>query len=345
MRVVGARAPDAAPTGGDTPMIFAVMMVRNEADILRVNLLYHLASGIDHILAIDNGSTDGTADILDEFAATRRVHVFSRPGPFYQADATTEFAREAFLRGARWVLPIDADEFWHVPGGRLRDILDDSADVGALEADVVNFVQQREQDVLTPHALLTMTRRVPAPVGGSGEAAELVESGYISFVECRYPPKYVSRATIAMRMGQGNHSACATGGPVRKTSAIVCLHAPLRARAGLEVGKIQPGRKADEVDDYLRACWHLRRWRRLVDEGGIDAEWAANSYREDCLDVHGARHWLVIDTTLRDVVSPWDGAMVGGARNVSRARSKSSAGRREPPRSWIRSPPRPSSIA
>ena len=59
-----------APAGVDTHMIFAVMMVRNERDILPVNLRYHLESGIDHILVADNGSTDGTAAILEEFAAT-----------------------------------------------------------------------------------------------------------------------------------------------------------------------------------------------------------------------------------------------------------------------------------
>ena len=86
-------------------MIFAVMMVRNEADIIRINLLHHLASGIDHLLVVDNGSTDGTAAVLKEFSETKRVHVFSRPGAFHQAETTTEFAREAFLRGARWVVP------------------------------------------------------------------------------------------------------------------------------------------------------------------------------------------------------------------------------------------------
>lgn len=285
-------------------MICAVMMVRNEADILRLNLLYHLACGIDQILIIDNGSTDGTAAILQEFAPTRRVHVFSRPGPFRQADTTTEFAREAFLRGARWVVPIDADEFWHVPGGRLRDVLDDAAAAGALEVEVVNFVQRREQEVLDPRALLTMTRRVPEPLGNSGEAPELVESGRISFVECRYPPKYLSRASIALHIGQGNHSVALTGGPILKTSAIVCLHAPLRARAALAVGKVEQGRRVEEVSHYLRQAWHVRRWRRLADEGGIDAEWAANSYRDEGLDVYGAKHPLAIDTTLRDVLAP-----------------------------------------
>jgi glycosyltransferase involved in cell wall biosynthesis len=293
-------------------MISAIMMVRNEADIVRANVLHHLAVGIDHVLVVDNGSTDGTLGILEELATTSRVHVVSRPGPFHQAETTTEFAREAFLRGARWVLPIDADEFWHVPGGRLRDVLDDAADAGALEVEVVNFVQRREQESLDTRALLTMTRRVPTPVGSSGEASELVESGRISFVECRYPPKCISRASIALQIGQGNHSVTGTDGPLRKTAAIVCLHAPLRARAALAVQKVEQGRRVEEVNHYLRQAWHVRRWRRLADEGGIDAEWAANSYRDDCLDVDGARHPLAIDARLRDLVEPWIEARVSG---------------------------------
>jgi hypothetical protein len=309
-------------------MIYGVMLVRNEADIIRVNLLHHLASGIDHILVVDNGSSDGTAGILEEFAATGRVHVTSRPGPFLQSETTTEFAREAFLRGARWVIPIDADEFWHTPHSSLRDVLDDASGAGALEIEVVNFVQRREQDVANPHALLTMTRRAPETVGTSGEAPALVESGRISFVECRYPPKYVSRASIALQVAQGNHAVASTDGPIRQSAAVVCLHAPLRARSGLEIGKAQPDRTAEEISDYLRPCWHLRRWRRLAAEGRLDAEWAANSYSEDCLDVYGARHPLDIDTRLHDVVAPWLDEAAGRTLQPSLARIE--VGRTQP---------------
>lgn len=285
-------------------MIFGVMLVRNEVDIVRINLLHHLASGVDHILVADNGSTDGTSAILEEFAETRRVHVFSRPGTFHQSETTTELAREAFLRGARWVLPIDADEFWHIPEGRLSDILDDFGDVGALEVEVVNFVQRREQQVLDPRALLTMTRRAPQPIGASGQADVLVESGRISFVECCYPPKHIVRGSIGLQVAQGNHRVGGVDGAIRKTTAIRCLHAPLRALAGL-VQKTDLGRPVEEISRYLEPCWHLRRWRRLAAAGQIGAEWAASSYFEDGLDVGGEKHPLVRDTTLSDLVMPW----------------------------------------
>ena len=292
-------------------MIFGVMMVRNEEDILRVNLLHHLALGIDHVLVVDNGSTDRTRAILEEFAGTGRVHAFSREGRFRQSDTTTEFAREAFLRGATWVVPIDADEFWDVPGGSLHDVLDDCADAGALEVEVINFVQQRSQEMFDTRALLTMTRRAPQPVGVSGEADLLVESGRVAFVECRYPPKHISRASLGLEIAMGNHSVRGTGGPTRRTARIVCLHAPLRARADLTKRKVHDGRERDEISDYMRSSWHIRRWRRLAERGDLDAEWDANSYLDDCLDVRGTRHPLVIDTRLSDIVKPWLDATPG----------------------------------
>jgi hypothetical protein len=100
-----------------------------------------------------------------------------------------------------------------------------------LEAEVVNFVQDRFQLDLVPGTLLTMTRRVPEPVGTSGEADVLVEAGSIGFVEICYPPKCVSRGSIAVQIAQGNHSVSGTYGPSQPTTAIRCLHAPLRARA------------------------------------------------------------------------------------------------------------------
>ena len=44
--------------------LYGVSMIRNEADIIRVNILYHLSIGFDRLLVVDNGSTDGTDRIL-----------------------------------------------------------------------------------------------------------------------------------------------------------------------------------------------------------------------------------------------------------------------------------------
>ena len=72
-------------------------------------------------------------------------------------------------------------------------------------------------------------------------------------------------------------------------------------------------RQDEEIADYLEQAWHLRRWRRIAAEAGLDAEWDANSYRDGALDLYGTRRSLVIDTRLHDAVRPWIRAAQGEA--------------------------------
>ena len=48
--------------------LWAVMIVRNEVDILALNVLHHLSMGVDRFLIVDNGSTDGTGAVLGRLA-------------------------------------------------------------------------------------------------------------------------------------------------------------------------------------------------------------------------------------------------------------------------------------
>ena len=283
--------------------VYGLMCVRNEADLVETTIRYHLALGIDRILVIDNGSTDGTDRILCRLARDLPVRWTYCGATFLQSDLTTLLAHEAYLEGADWVVPIDADEFWWTPGRPLREVLAASGSA-VLAAAVVNFVQARDVREGGPRTLLTMIRRPVEPRGPIAEIERLVESRAIGFVEIEYPRKCVARASLAIRIGQGNHSVAFAAGEVESTGEIVCLHAPIRSRSQLDA-KAELARPAEDVEDYLKLAWHVRRWRELALQGQLDEEWDANSYREDALDVGGVRRPLAFDTTLRDAVTPF----------------------------------------
>lgn len=283
--------------------VFGLMMVRNEADILRVNLLHHFSVGIDRFLIVDNGSTDGTDRILRDFTSDGYLEWRRDDGPYRQAEITTELAREAFRQGADWVIPIDADEFWYAPDGDLRAVLEKSTS-GAIQIEVLNFIQQRDQIDATPEGLLLMTRRVPLPVGPLERVKHLVETRQNSYVEMMYSPKFISRPSEAIEIAMGNHGVTGVRGAVEVSGEIVCLHAVLRSKSVLE-SKVEQGERVAELGLAPEQGWHVRRWTRLAEEGGLDDEWRANSYAGDCLDVYGAPHAVVYDPKLRDLVAGW----------------------------------------
>ncbi len=287
--------------------IWVIGTTRNEVDLVGLNARYHLAQGVDRFLLLDNDSSDGTPDILEDLSREIPLEWAPCPGAFQQQHQLTRLAREAFERGAEWVLPVDADEFWHTSRGTLRQVLQASR-AGSLRVEMMNFAQHRDQRESTPDALLGMTRRAAAPVGTIERAEDLVESERIAYVEHVYPCKWISRSSRSLRIDWGNHAVHGGPGPAVSAPEIVCLHAPLRSFAVLQ-SKVDAGRPSGELDDYFGIAWHLRRWRRLAWEDRLEDEWRANSYADDgTLDVHGVRRPVVFDDTLQSAVQPWLGA-------------------------------------
>lgn len=280
--------------------LIGIVMARNEADVIRLSLLHHLSQGLDQVFVIDNGSTDGTIEILDQLSqADPRVAWRSDAGPYKQSAALTELAREAFRMGADWVVPFDADEFWWVRRGNLRTKLE-STTAGAISAPVINFVQHRDQRQPNEAGLLTMTRRPPRPIDPN---QAWVESGQVGFIELRYPPKWVFRPTAETVVEAGNHAVSGIAGIRAEGSGLACLHAPLRSRACLE-RKAEYGVRALQSGSPPEYSWHLKRWARLRDAGELDRDWAANSYAGTSLDVSGSERPMEVDFRLRDAIVP-----------------------------------------
>jgi hypothetical protein len=286
--------------------IAAVMLARDEDDILAINLRHHLPL-VDHLFVIDNGSSDGTPRVLRDFAR-RFPHLrwTTDTSPFYQSKLLTQLAHDAWEAGDEWVFSIDADEFWRTTSHRsLRAVLEDlPPDVGALEVPVTHYVQARWVERRHRRALLTMTRRAPEPVGPPESADQLVAKRHTSFVEAAYAPKLISRTGDQLSIGLGNHSADGLVGSVVPTSEVVCLHAPLRSFANL-VHRAATGDRVENEEFGRGTAWQARRWAGMTPDE-LAVEWRANSYdmRSGALDVHGFAHPLVDDELLRDTVLP-----------------------------------------
>ena len=124
-------------------MIAMTMMVRDEADIVSAMIRHHLDQGVDLFLVTDNGSVDGTREILESFSRAGSIELAHDPRHLKQQhEVVTRMSREAARRGATWVLNADADEFWmaRTPGRTIREELDDiDPAIGSFSVPVIDM--------------------------------------------------------------------------------------------------------------------------------------------------------------------------------------------------------------
>jgi len=94
--------------------IFAIMLVKNEADIVK-SVILDAKKWADRIFIMDNGSTDGTWEIIQSLADNIVVPWKQDFRPYsngLRADVFNEFRNEA-KDGDWWCFKLDADEFYY----------------------------------------------------------------------------------------------------------------------------------------------------------------------------------------------------------------------------------------
>src|SRR5881394_2910564 len=119
--------------------VIAVAMVKDEADIIQATVC-HMLTQVDQVIVADNMSTDGTRNILDSLLVLNSlpVEVVDDNDPaYYQSSKMTHLARLAYLRGADWVVPFDADELWTANGATVKETLERAeCDYGLVTAEL-----------------------------------------------------------------------------------------------------------------------------------------------------------------------------------------------------------------
>jgi hypothetical protein len=230
-----------------------ISMVRNEADVIEP-VVRHMATQVDALIVADNGSTDGTREILDQLTREMPLTVVDDPVVgYYQSEKMTALAARAALSGAVWIVPFDADEVWYAPcGARVADAL------AALPA-----FARVVQAPLYNHLCTALDE----PTGGPFERLvwRQQEPGALPKVAVRWEPGVV--------IEQGNHGVQLPGEPTEPSIGVLELrHFPIRSAEHL-ILKARQGaaayRAAPELAEDLGAHW--RAWGRILDQGGEDA--------------------------------------------------------------------------
>jgi hypothetical protein len=205
------------------------LLARDEADVIATNLEYHLAQGVDLIVATANNSEDGTYETLEHYAREGHVHLIWEPSDDYaQGPWVTRMARLAATEhGADWVMHSDADEFWWPRQGTLKEIF---------------AMVPEEYGLLYVPTNLFVPRAVEA--GSFLERMVVAEVASVMGSGRPHPPKVAHRAVADVEVAFGNHSATGTDlTPVPGWQPVEIMHFPMRSYAQYE-RKVRNGGKA-----------------------------------------------------------------------------------------------------
>ena len=223
------------------------LLVRDEEDIVADNLDFHLAQGVDEVIVTDNGSVDGTLEILRAYEARGLVRIIVEPTDDYsQGRWVTRMARMAATEHkADWVINNDADEFWWPREGTLRTLFEGlGGDVGVVVGHRTNFVPRPEDDRPYWERMTLRERESLNPVGKP------------------LPPKLAHRAHPEIVVVQGNHRIKGPDvGSEVDDGSIEILHFPMRSYAQFE-NKIIKGGRAYSLKKELPEKTG-RTWRRV----------------------------------------------------------------------------------
>lgn len=273
------------------------LMVRDEVDVVGAMLDHHLAQGVDVIIVTDNGSIDGTTELLQSYADRGLIELRHDPVHRKQQAATvTRMARDAaVVHGADWVINADADEFWlpKSPGLTLKQAFEGiPAAVRTFQASVDDMVGPPAQAGTGLQRLVYRDHRPLEVINRLG-------------IHAHPTPDAPHIGDPAVEVVQGNHyTNLEQGEPVPAGFEVEVLHFPWRSWRQFST-KVRNAGEAYERSGLTPSPNHhgMRDYRRLLG-GTLFPLYLARHPNDDEIADAAAGGLVFDDRIARSIPSP-----------------------------------------
>lgn len=238
------------------------LLVRDEIDIIRTCLDYHFAEGVDFVIATDNGSVDGTVEVLEDYREGGRLELIHEPpGDYSQWKWVTRMAQRARRgHGADWVINADADEFFFWQRGGLNEALECvGAETFALAAQRHDFVP------------IDRPGRAPVPL----EMEYRLTGSRNLFNLKPLIPKAIHRGHAEVIVEMGNHRVRGPGIPeALSPGEIEVFHYPIRSYPQFVSKAVNTGSSLEKNTELSRkVAQRPRQWYQMWKEGRLEEEY------------------------------------------------------------------------
>jgi len=283
--------------------IVMTILVKNEADIIETNIKTHAKLGVDGFVVMDNGSTDGTREILSRLQKEFEMVIVDEKGLYSQSKFMMRLAKIAKKRlGANWVINNDADEFWLPRNGlSLKENLNFNGAV--LTVQRYNMILEEGKPFVKSNYF------VENPIFYTKEKQL---SGDVSIVLTKIAPKTIVNPNGLIYLRGGNHKALHIKSfrdyfrsgydKIKRFKAIEVFHFPIRSYEQFEKN-IKNRKVLLESQKRISMGPHYRRWVELFKLGRLKEEFEKNIlFRREDIAVLEKYSILKFDETIKNTL-------------------------------------------
>ena len=264
----------------ETTRLVMTLLVRDEIDIVRQNIEFHLRHGVDFIIATDNGSVDGTRDVLLAYQDKGVLRLIDEPAKTHEqalwVNRMGELAAKEYQ--ADLIFHCDADEFWNPEDGNIKTSFLKAKPADVLRVKALNVVlEDRNGDEEFPkdaiYSIVRPTRR--------NAVAQVSDNRYLR----RSHRKVIYHLRNGyLPVSAGNHRIAHPPVGLRqcKSSRITIYHYPCRGKAHFyrKVANggsaLAAGAKATEGTGV-----HWRKWYTALQSGELEKEYQSMVLKPD----------------------------------------------------------------
>lgn len=246
--------------------IVAHLGVLDEVEVIARAVDHLFRIGVDHVIAFDMGSRDGTLEVLERHPRARlTIERLNRSTPWNELHERTVGAVRR--TDADWALLLDADEFWLPATGSLRACLAGAAhDVAVVDRFNVVLTDDGPAmpDPLVPEnydRIYLHTRRLE---NFRQHLEDHPETPWITGVPV---PKVIARREFIGSVGMGGHdvlSVQSESGRRARAADLIVAHFPLSTLDRFRKRVANISEFFELNPDYFQGSqgWH---WRRLYE--------------------------------------------------------------------------------
>jgi len=256
-------------------MVVMTILVKDEIDIIEANIRAHAKLGVDAFVIMDNNSTDGTREKLNELSKEYEMTIIDEKGLYNQAKWMKKLAKTAKEKyNPRWVINNDADEFWIPKNNKtLKEVLPKKGAV--LTCQRYNMVIDES---VSNGNFYEAKYHVHNPIFYRKET-QLTED-YPSIILTKIGPKVITDPKGLLIIRGGNHKALHLRNfwdywrhydKIKRFNDIEVFHFVIRSYEQFEK-HIKIRKALLEGKKHIRMGPHYRRWVKLYNEGRLKEE-------------------------------------------------------------------------